>query len=113
LYPKINPRQLSQAMRQLGISQEEIDAEEVVIRCREKNIRISEPHVIKMKIGNEESFQISGKVSEENARIIPEISEEDIKTVMEAASVEREEAERAISESKGDIAAAILSLKKE
>ncbi|MEM3370622.1 MAG: nascent polypeptide-associated complex protein [Candidatus Woesearchaeota archaeon] len=112
MYPRINPRQLSQAMRQLGISQENIEAEEVIIRCKDKNIRITTPHVIKIKMGGEDSFQISGRITEENLPPIPEISEEDIEMVMQGASVSRKEAEKALIASKGDIAAAILSLKK-
>ncbi|MCX6711350.1 MAG: nascent polypeptide-associated complex protein [Candidatus Woesearchaeota archaeon] len=112
LYPKINPRQLSQAMHQMGISQEEIDAREVIIRCKDKNIIISSPSVVKVKMSGEESFQVSGKVSEERASTEPEISEDDIATVIEQAGVRRDAAESALKRAKGDLAEAILFLKK-
>ena len=112
LYPNINPRQLSQAMHQMGISQEEIDAREVIIRCKDKNIIISSPSVVKVKMSGEESFQVSGKVSEERASTELEISEDDIATVMEQAGVRRDAAESALKRAKGDLAEAILFLKK-
>ena len=40
-----------------------------------------------------------------------EVSEEDIETVMEQAKVTKAEAERALKESSGDLAEAILSLR--
>jgi nascent polypeptide-associated complex subunit alpha len=111
LYPKINPKQLSQAMRQMGISQEEIDAERVIIQCAGKNIIISEPNVTKIKMSGDESFQISGKISEEGRSSEAEISGEDISTVVEQTGVSREDAECALKECKGDLAEAILKLK--
>jgi nascent polypeptide-associated complex subunit alpha len=111
LYPKINPKQLSQAMRQMGISQEEIDAERVIIQCADKNIIISEPNVTKIKMSGDESFQISGKISEEERSSEAEISGEDISTVVEQTGVSREDAECALKECKGDLAEAILKLK--
>lgn len=113
MYPKINPRQLSQAMRQMGISQEEIDAEQVIIRCRDKNIIISSPNVTKVKMSGDESFQISGDISEEPRSSEAEISDEDISTVVEQAGVSREDAECALKDCKGNLAEAILKLKKQ
>jgi alpha-NAC-related protein len=113
VFPKINQRQMAQAMRQMGISQDEIAAEEVIIRCREENIIISSPSVVKMKMNGEENFQISGKISYEKVSSETEINEDDISTVIEQTAVSREEAASALKSAKGDIAAAILSLKKE
>jgi alpha-NAC-related protein len=113
VFPKINQRQMAQAMRQMGISQDEIEAEEVIIRCRAENIIISSPNVVKIKMNGEENFQISGKISHEKVSSEPEINEDDISTVMEQADVSREDAESALKTAKGDIAAAILFLKKE
>ncbi|MCX6709966.1 MAG: nascent polypeptide-associated complex protein [Candidatus Woesearchaeota archaeon] len=112
MFPKINQRQLQNAMHQMGISQTEIEAEEVIIKCRDRNIVISEPSVLKVKMSGDENFQISGKIREEKISSEPEITEEDIKTVMEKANASREDAEGAIKKSGGDLAEAILSLSK-
>ncbi len=102
-------------MKKMGISQHEIDAEEVIIRCGNKNLVIKQPSVVRVNMMGEDSFQISGEVVEEakeDSEKEPEISDDDIKTVMEQASVSREEAEEALKQSKGDLAEAILLLKK-
>ncbi len=92
-------------MKQLGIQQEEIDADRVIIESGDKKIIIEEPSVVKVKMSGQESFQISGKISEEQG-----ISESDIKTVMEKTSVSKEKAVDALKKSNGDLAEAILSL---
>ena len=92
-------------MKQLGISQEEIDADRVIIESKDRKIIIEEPSVIKVKMSGQESFQISGKISEEQG-----ISESDVKTVMEKTGVSEEKATEALKKSSGDLAEAILSL---
>lgn len=92
-------------MKQLGISQEEIDADRVIIEAKDKKIIIDEPSVVKVKMSGQESFQISGKISEEQG-----ISAEDIKTVMEKTGCKKEEAANALENSRGDLAEAILAL---
>jgi len=94
-------------MKQLGMSQEEIPAEEVIIKTKEKDIIIKEPHVTKIKMQGQENFQISGIIEEREKE---ETSEEDIKTVMEKAGVSKEKAKKALKTAKGDLAEAIISL---
>ena len=107
MIPGFRQSDLNKAVKRMGIKQEEIDAEEVIIKTRDKDIIISDPSVIKIKMMGQESFQISGKVSEKSS-----ISDEDIKTVMESAGVSEEKAIKALEKTKGDLAEAILSLKK-
>ena len=107
----MNPRKMQQAMKKMGIKQEEIDAIEVIIRTPDKDLVITEPSVSKVNMMGNESFQISGNVQEREREA--EISEEDIKTVMEQANVGKEEAEKAIKEAGGDLAKAIIELAKE
>ena len=104
MFPGINPKQIEKAMKQMGIKQEEIDAEEVIIKTSEKNIVIKNPHVTKMDMHGNESFQITGDVSEE-------FSEEDIKTIIQQVKCSREKAVKALEESNGDLAEAIISIK--
>jgi len=100
-------------MKKMGIQQVDIPATEVIIKSEDKEIVITEPSVAKVNMMGQETFQISGNIQERESSSEPEISEDDVKTVAEQAGVEIEEAKKALEESKGDLAAAILSLKKE
>ncbi len=102
---------MRQAMKKMGIQQTEIDAEEVIIRTRDKEIVITEPQVSKVNMMGQETFQIVGNVQERDRSSEAEISRDDIKTVAEQAEVSEEEAEEALREAHGDIAAAIIKLK--
>lgn len=102
----LNPKDLEKAMKKLGVKQEEIDANEVVIKCNDKELVIKNPKVIKINMMGQESLQINGEIEERGLN-----NEEDVKTVMEQAGCSRDEAVKALEESDGDIAGAILSLK--
>lgn len=110
MLPGMNPRQMRQAMKRMGIQQEEIDAEEVIIRCADKDIIIQNPSVQKVNMAGQKSFQITGEEIERERSQEIEISEEDIKTVMEQANVDKETAEKSIKDSNYDLAEAIMSL---
>lgn len=110
MFPGMNPRKMQQMMRKMGIAQEEIDATEVIIKCPDREIVITEPSVAKVKAMGTEQFTISGNIQERELPSKPEISEEDIKTVMEQAKVDEEKAKEALEKAKGDIAKAILDL---
>lgn len=113
MMPNLDPRTMAMAMKRMGIKQTEIDAIEVIIKTREKNIIVREPSVSKISMAGQESFQVSGKISEEAISLETEISEEDAKTVAEHSNCSEEEAREALKETKGDIAAAILKMKGE
>lgn len=113
MFPGINPRQMKQAMKRMGVKQQEVEATKVIIECSDKKIIIENPSVMKVNMMGQESYQISGEEHEENLETTPEISEEDIKTVVEQTGVSEEEARNVILEHKGDLAEAILSLKNE
>lgn len=106
MIPGMNPRQMQKAMQKMGIKQEEIEADEVIIKQGAENLIIKNPQVTKVNMMGQETFQIVGEITKENAGP----SEEDIKTVMEQASVSAEEAKKALVESNGDLAEAILKL---
>ena len=108
MMPNINPKQMQQMMKKMGIQQEEIDADEVIIKCKEHNIIIRNPSVQKVNMMGQKSYQISGEESIEAAS--SQVAEEDIKTVMAQAEVSLEEAEQALKDTNGDIAEAILLL---
>lgn len=97
---------MKQAMKRMGISQEDIDAYEVVIKTGKRDIIISNPQVAKINMSGQVSFQISGDISEASA-----ISDEDVKTVAQQANVSEDAARKALEEANGDLAEAILKLK--
>ncbi len=113
MMPGMNPRKMNQMMRRMGISQQEIDATEVIIRTAEKELIIQNPQVSKVNMMGQNTFQIVGEAVERELSTEPEINEEDIKTVMEQANVSEETAEKAIKNNDYDLAKAIMSLQKQ
>ena len=107
----MNPRQMKQAMKRMGIQQQDIEATEVVIKTPEKEIVIKEPQVAKVNMMGQETYQVVGQATERAISSEPEISEDDVKTVMEQTGVDEEKAKGAITKAQGDLASAILSLK--
>src|SRR3989344_747347 len=110
MIPGMDPRMMRQAMKRMGISQEELPATEVIIRMPDKEIIITEPSVLKVNMAGQESFQVSGNIHSRERTSDVEISAEDIKTVQEQAKVSKSAAENALKNAKGDIAQAILDL---
>lgn len=111
MMPGMNPKQMKKMMRSMGIRQEELDAEEVVITLADKELVIHNPSVAKVTMAGQTTFQIMGQV-EERAKG-PEITDEDIQTVLGQADVTEDEAREALLNADGDIAQAILDLQKE
>ncbi|NOR85265.1 nascent polypeptide-associated complex protein [archaeon] len=104
----MNPKQMDKMMRQMGMKSVDIDASEVIIKCADKEIVISNPGVQKIIMMGQESFQISGEVSEKS---IDAFSKEDVLMVVEQTSVSEDKAMTALKNADGDIAEAIMSLK--
>ena len=101
----LNPKKMQEMMKKLGMNQEEISALKVIIEKTDKNkIVIKNPSVIKINIQGQESFQISGDVSEETEESEKSFSESDIKTVMEKTGSTEKEAISALDASEGDLA---------
>lgn len=110
MIPNLNPRQMQQMMRKMGIQQEDIDAEEVIIKCSDKKIVIKNPSVQKVNMMGQKNYQISGEENVESLDSTPEIYEDDIKTVMEQTHSSEEDARKALEDTEGNIAEAILLL---
>lgn len=110
MFPGVNPRQMRQAMKKLGIKQEEIAAAQVIIRTQEHDIVLNNPDVQKVNMGGQWTYQISGEEEIVSRDSTPDISEEDIQTIVEQTSCTKEQAKKALEESKGDLAQAIISL---
>jgi len=103
MFPGLNPKKMQAVMKQMGINQDEIDASRVVIEKPDGNIIIENPSVSKITIQGQETFQISGEITEETT------SSEDIKTIIEKTSCTEEQARETLKQT-GDLAEAILKL---
>jgi len=102
----MNPKKMQGMMKQMGINQSEIEASRVIIeKPDDSKIIIGNPNVQKISMQGQESFQITGDVSEEGAGI----SDEDIKLVAEKTGKSEDEARTALEKTK-DIAEAIMQL---
>lgn len=108
MLPNMNPKQMEKMMSQMGIKSRQLDAGRVIIETENEKIIISEPQVVEITMQGQKSYQISGKVSSEAA-----IKDEDVKMVAEQAKCSEDEAKEALKKSNGDIAQAIIELKKE
>ncbi|MBU0980464.1 MAG: nascent polypeptide-associated complex protein [Nanoarchaeota archaeon] len=110
MIPGMNPRKMQQAMKRMGIQQQDVEATEVIIRTPDKEIYFDSPQVAKVNMMGQETFQIIGTPIERSFDTTPNISDDDIATVAEQANCSKEEAEQAITDANGDLAEAILKL---
>ncbi len=110
----LNPKKLSQQMKQMGISLEELsDVEEVVIKTADAELVFEEAVVTVMDAQGSKMYQITGTpVKRPRTESEPEvsISQEDVEIVVEKAGCSEAEAKAALTETKGDLAEAISRL---
>ena len=45
MFPGVNPRKMQQMMKRMGIQQQEIDAQEEIIKTKDKQLVFSQPQV--------------------------------------------------------------------
>ena len=110
MMPGMNPRKMQQMMKKMGIAQTEVDATEVIIKCSDREIIITEPSVSIVKAMGNEQYTISGTVQERALDNSPEINEDEIKTVMDQANVDENKAKEALESADGNIAKAIMDI---
>jgi nascent polypeptide-associated complex subunit alpha len=116
---RANPRQMRQAMKRLGIEQEQMDGvEEVIIRTATKEYVIRDPNVTAMTAQGQKIWTVVGEPivrdradakPAEGAKAVT-IPEEDVKLVAEKAGVSEEEARKALEDAGGEPAEAIIRL---
>lgn len=107
MFGGINPGQMKAMMKQMGIKQEEIEAERVIIEKNDgKRVIIENPNVVKINMQGQDSWQITGEAREEAEGI----KEEDIRLVMEKTGKSEKEVRKALEEVNWDIAEAIVKL---
>lgn len=113
---RISQRQLRRLAQRMGLKVEELeDVVEVVIRLRDKELVFQDARVAVVGLGGERIYQIYGTpverpVEREKEEAKLEIPEEDVELVALQANVSLEEARRALEETGGDLAKAILLL---
>jgi len=103
----MNPKKMQAMMKQMGISQEDIPAERVIIEKPDGKLIIENPSVQKVTMQGQESFQITGDISESTTEV--QFSDEDVSLVAEKTGKSKEEALQALEKTK-DIAEAIIQL---
>lgn len=103
----LNPKKMQGIMKQMGISQDEIDSSRVIIEKTDgEKIILENPSVTKIKMQGQSSYQIAGEERTESAGI----SDEDIQTVVEKTGCTEEQARKVLESVNGDLAEAILEL---
>lgn len=113
MIPGVDPRQLKAMMRQMGMSQTDIDATQVIIKTPDKTLVFNNPQVQKVVMQGQATFQVIGDYSEEEVKAQITISDDDINLVAEQSGRSKKEAKAMLEEVDGDIAEAIVKLKEE
>lgn len=109
MIPGVNPKQMKQMMKKLGMKMEEVeDVERVVVYTKNGNYVFEDAEFIITTMQGTTTYQVQGTPVFEPAEV--EIPEDDVKMVAEQASVSEDEALLALKETDGDIAEAILKL---
>ncbi len=107
--PRIDPRQMRRMMKQLGVQTENMEGvEEVRIITSDKEYIFHDAEVTMTVVQGQKTFQIVGEpeVAEKEGGI----PEEDIRIVMEQTGADRESAKKALEESDGEPAEAIIKI---
>ncbi len=102
-------------MQRMGLSMGEMpDVQEVIFKTSNKEIVVENPQVATLDLHGQKIFQVTGEritertVEKEAAKVT--IPEEDVRLVADQTGKSVEEAKRALEETEGDLAKAILLL---
>ncbi len=105
-----NSRQMKRMMKKMGMESTDIDAEKVIIETSDKKLVFDDAQVVQMKVKGQETYQIIGTPRQEAVEGKVLIDEQDIKLVSDRAGVSEEEAKKALEETDGKPAEAIIKL---
>ena len=111
----VNPRQMKQAMKRMGISQEEMrGVEEVIIRTADKEYVIRDAAVTCVTMQGQRTYQVMGEIEMRPRQTAKDegvaIPEEDVQLVMSQTGASKERAVQALTECDGQPAEAILKI---
>ena len=107
MFGGVNPKQVQALMKQMGLKQEDIPADRVIIEQGDKRIVIEPASVQKITMQGQTSWQVTGEEREENK--VVSFSEDDIQLVMDQTGKSKKEVMDALNKTK-DIATAIVHL---
>ena len=109
---KMNGRQLNQMMKRFGINVKNIDnVEKVIIQTDTKEYVFEEAEVTVMEAQGQKTFQIIGNpIIKIKGGETEDTLKEDLKLIMEQTGKSEADARKALKETNGDIAEAILKL---
>jgi nascent polypeptide-associated complex subunit alpha len=108
---RINPREANRMMQRMGMQVEQIDGvTRVIIESASKRIVIDDPEVAVVKVQGQTVYQVGGGTAREEGPAGAS-SQDDAKLVASQAGVSVEEAAKALRQSGGDLAQAIILLK--
>ncbi|MEM2102208.1 MAG: nascent polypeptide-associated complex protein [Candidatus Bathyarchaeia archaeon] len=111
---RVNPREARRMMQRMGMSMDSIpEVAQVIVKTATKEIIIDEPEVAILNMQGQKMYQvIGGRVTEKAVAVERKLSipEEDIQLVAGQTGKSFEEAKKALEESGGDLAKAILLL---
>ncbi len=108
---RVSPREAKRMMQRMGLSMEGIpNVEEVIIRTSTKEIIVESPEVAALDLHGQKIFQVTGQITEKKIEKEMEIPEEDVRLVADQTGKSMEEAQKALEETGGDLAKAILLL---
>lgn len=115
---RVSPRQAKRMMQRMGLSMNPMpDVQEVILRTSRKEITVENPEVAVLDMHGQKIFQVTGERITEKELEKPEekvtIPEEDVRLVADQTGKSVEEAQRALEETEGDLAKAILLLQSE
>ena len=104
-------REMRRMLDRMGLEMKDVqNVQEVIIKTDTKEIIITKPSVTEMKAKDNSIFQVIADGYEERELEVPVFSQDDIMLVAQQANVSQEEAIKALTEAKGDLARAILLL---
>ena len=104
----MNAGQMAGMMKKMGIAQIQLPVRKVIFEMDDGNLVIEEPSVLKIKMQGQETYQVSGEAIEESTEVF---SDEDVKMVVSQTEKSEDEVRKALEDSEGDIAEAIMELK--
>ncbi|MBX5326472.1 MAG: nascent polypeptide-associated complex protein [Candidatus Bathyarchaeia archaeon] len=111
---RVNPREARRMMQRMGMSMDSIpEVTQVIVKTATKEIIIDEPEVAILNMQGQKMYQVlGGRVTEKAVAVEKKLSipEEDIQLVAGQTGKSFEEAKKALEESGGDLAKAILLL---
>jgi len=108
----LSPREARRLMKRIGLNMTPLpEVKEVIIRTSDKEITIDTPEVSVLEMRGQRVYQImGGEVTERPVKRKLKIPDEDVQLVAQQANVTLERAKKALEQTDGDLAQAILLL---